>query len=39
MDFVIKLLELEGNNIIIVIIDKLTKYAYMILTIEKIDAK
>lgn len=39
MDFITKLPESEGHDMIMVIVDKLTKYAYMIPTTEKIDAK
>ena len=37
MDFITKLLVLEGYDMIMVIVDRLTKYAYMILTIETIN--
>jgi hypothetical protein len=37
IDFIIKLPILEGYDMIIVIVDRLTKYAYMILTTETID--
>jgi hypothetical protein len=39
MDFITKLPISEGNDIIIVVVDRLTKYAYMILTTETIDAR
>ena len=39
MDFITKLPESEGHDMIMVIVDKLTKYAYMIPTTERIDAK
>jgi hypothetical protein len=38
-DFIIKLPISEGNDIVIVVVDRLTKYAYIILTIESINAK
>jgi hypothetical protein len=39
MDFIIKLPISEGNNIIIVVVDRLTKYVYIILIIETIDIR
>ena len=39
IDFVTKLLISEGNNMIMVVVDRLTKYIYMIPITEKIDAK
>jgi hypothetical protein len=38
MDFITKLPILEGYDMIMVIVDRLTKYAYMIPTTETIDA-
>ena len=39
MDFITKLPVSEGNDMIMVVVDRLTKDAYMIPTIEKIDAR
>jgi IS30 family transposase len=39
MDFITKLPISEGNDMIIVVVDRLTKYAYMIPTTETIDAR
>lgn len=39
IDFITKLLESNGYNIIIVVVKRLTKYSYMILTTEKILAR
>lgn len=38
MDFITKLLVSEGHDMIMVIVDRLTKYAYMIPTTETINA-
>jgi hypothetical protein len=38
MDFITKLPISEGHDMIMVIVDRLTKYAYMIPTTETIDA-
>jgi hypothetical protein len=38
MDFITKLPISEGNDMIIVVVDRLTKYAYIILTTETINA-
>ena len=39
MDFIIKLLESDRYNMIMIIIDWLTKYIYMIVIIETINTK
>jgi transposase InsO family protein len=39
MDFITKLPISEGNDMIMVVVDRLTKYAYMIPTTETIDAR
>jgi transposase InsO family protein len=39
MDFITKLPVSEGNDMIMVVVDRLTKYAYMIPTTERIDAR
>jgi hypothetical protein len=39
MDFITKLLVSEGNDMIMVVVDRLTKYAYIIPTTERIDAR
>jgi hypothetical protein len=39
MDFITKLPISEGNDIIIVVVDRLTKYVYIILTTETINVQ